>query len=400
MNQETVSNFLRSMQPWQDACTFADVVWGDRINKTKNDRLVVYNASIGGQNVVVKMMVYTVIRQGVIPADVKGFIIERRIYMEVINGMILNGECGNLVPAVGTRLCDHIPSEVSFLNDLIVNPNNTNRVIALITLVPPFYYGDTLEDYILNNPHIANNANFMKRIMFQMLYTLEACHRNNLIHNDNHLNNWLVGTAFDPTVTMRYRVDSSHTYSMPGNLCVYLFDWDRGYAANVGFNRLLFDRGKDAQYMTLCESAGACNEYRPYRDIFQALCSMSQVLNTLCDSATPLGGVLHDLMRNIEMIQKTKCAGRSDEWSRSTVCHLLPKRPDKKLAQSMPPTLTLLTDPFFDDLLESTTAVHSNTMTFTLSNTTLPIVMNTVQPPRVDGVGWTIGSSTTLPVQI
>lgn len=374
MDANVVKTFLQDLKPWRGKCTFDDVIWGDRINKTSNtkdDQLVVYRATVGGQDVVIKMMVYNDNPDGQAPVDVKAFFLEKKLYMQVINNIIISGQCGNLVPAISTRKCDLIPDTVPFFNDPIIDPNQTKKISALITMVPPFYAGRTVAEFISENPRLANSANIMKRIMFQMLYTLEACHQNDIIHNDNHLNNWLVGAAANPNLALRYTVDKDHTYSMTGNLCVYLFDWDRGFSSDLNENELLDDEGKDKKFMTLCESVGACNKYRPYRDIFQALCSMSDMLKALCKTNTPLGGVLHTLMRNVEMIQMTKCSSASVNSSQSRVCHLLPTRLDKDLGESMPSALTLLTDPFFDDLLAGPTSSAEYATSFILPSATV-----------------------------
>jgi hypothetical protein len=312
----------------EEGCTFRDIQWGTRITKTDKEGLVIYNANFRGIPIVVKMMMYM--------EDtpmVQAFFMERRMYMEVINNILLDGQCGNLVPAVSTRLC------FSNCYKRFGLPFDT-RVAALITVVPPGFLGDSVTTLLRKSPDLQQDTQYMKRLLFQMLYTLQACHENGVTHNDNHLGNWLVGTAADSTAQLRYIVSPTHMYVMPGDFCVYLFDWDRSFTDDLGNNGLL----SDAQ----CRKLGECNKHRPQRDVFLTLCQLSDALGTLCNMNTPLGGVLHEVMRHVETAQLLKCAARRDEQTRKTVCRVLPS---DNLEQWLPDTLDLLRDPFFDDLL-------------------------------------------------
>lgn len=320
--------FLLAELGREKGCTFRDIEWDDRISKTDKNGLVVYNANFRGIPIVVKMMVYT----DMTPI-MQAFFMECRVYMEVINSIVLDGQCGNLVPAVAKRLC----FQPCYKR---VNLPVDTRVAALVTVVPPGYFGDSVATFLRKDPAFRVDVQYMKRLLFQMLYTLEACHERGLTHNDNHLGNWLVGSASNPVATLRYIVSPTEMYSMPGDFCVYLFDWDRSFTDEVGNNGFLSD--------AMCRSYGECNEHRPARDVFLTLCQLSDALGTLCNVRTPLGGVLHEVMRHVETVQNIKCASRRDEHTRKTVCRLLPS--DDKLSHLMPPTLDLLRDPFFDDL--------------------------------------------------
>lgn len=373
MDRDTVRTFLQVLNSFNGVCTFDDIEWGRRINKdsnTKEDRLVVYYGDIAGQQAVVKMMVYKSFPPLPPPPDVKAFFMEQRIYMDVINDMILKSECGNLVPAVSTRACDR--------GDVAVNlpfiPSRVERVDALITLVPPSYHGQNVNDLLKNNPSWTSNASLLRPIVFQMLYTLAACHERGLTHNDNHLGNWLVGKAANPLSQLRYVVSPTHMYSTAGSTCVYLLDWDRGYKSDMGNNALLDQ--------AMCQRVGACNQHRPYRDIFQTLCQLSQALKSLCKPNTPIGGVLHNLSRKLEEAQKVKCSGRADDPERKKVCHIL--EDENYLSQFIPPAKDLLMDPFFENIrvpqmLQGKT--DANTLTFTLpSARTEPVTIPVSSP--------------------
>ena len=142
---------------------------------------------------------------------------------------------------------------------------------VLTTLVPKHFQG-CLANLVKSMPPVA-----LKGVLFQMLHTLWVCFENEIVHNDCHAGNWLVGRLDDTNERLAYRMDKDTVAVMPDNTVLYLYDWDRAYVKRLGPNPLLAE-----QEDYLCRKYGQCNALSNTHDVVMGLCEALHLLR-MCD---------------------------------------------------------------------------------------------------------------------
>lgn len=225
------------------------------------------------------------------------FLYEWAVYRDAVNPMIRGSECGNLVAMLASFACT-LPQLAEWLRTQApglggkrqhaivtakeleamgqVAPASTVRCI--MTGVPPTLPGhpiETLDEHIRNAAHGALAGRLdaaVQNIVFQVLYTLHACHARGLMHNDDHLANWLVGalqqgvTGVGAARSFFVVLDAHTAFEVDGSVMPFLFDWDHAYLEAAGPNPLL--------QAAVCDATGECNTVTPARDTYFVLCSL------------------------------------------------------------------------------------------------------------------------------
>lgn len=355
------------------------------------------------------------------------FVYERRVYEAAANPMILSSECGNLVPmlanfncdiytlglwieqqgnqqnAVGNPAYEDMFMEAMKLGSLAGLQNTEFTALALLTAVPPTLPGQgiiLLSDYL---DAMYNDFGRMQHIIFQMFYTLHACHARGLMHNDDHALNWLVGTLelhpgpASPDAVAYYVLDEHTAFQVNVGAMVFLFDWDNAYMSSLGNNPFLTEG--------MCATTGECNAVRPERDTYYTLCLLWGVLfgtdsdcNSLaspgcqgtfmarlwcqlrglfcrlfgagCGNSIPVEQDSAAWPNTLKYIAKRKCAAQDTQIRRmadvnlkgvptglngGAACRLLPS--DTDLLRLVPTTGELLRTDMFDDMRVDVSAI-------------------------------------------
>ena len=248
----------------------------DSIDIKGGDKILLFGVGLDGQEVVGKVM------WGTSSKELPGLMYEASVYKKLVNPMVNQyNESINMVtmyawlpkmPAMEFYSQLH---EVAPIEEVHKVLNVVKRMVSiymwiLVTNVPDNLIGSAIE--VLDNyPQFATQA------LFQMMYTIRSCTNRGLIHNDLHMGNWLVSM---PGKRVVYALTSEMGYMDPGNVMVYLYDWDRAYHKLLGENPLLkVGNG-------LCLPYGQCNSDKPGRDMGQTVCEWATTVmdvDTLCD---------------------------------------------------------------------------------------------------------------------
>jgi len=249
-----------------------------RIDKVsaKDEKLIIFGQDLSGQKIVGKVEIV----EEEYPTAVE---YEAAIYAQVIDPIMTNRECANLVTSVAWVPDMPLPrwyNEIRRIGQPVHAQNGTRSFVnmvrdefgtdvpmsTLVTAVPPNLRGSLTET-------IAEfGSNW--RVLFQIGYTLTACEAAGLSHNDDHTSNWLLSTDM-PKV---YYAISEHEMIPIEGLRVWLFDWDLAYATQLDDNPILGDEG--------CDNMGMCNSVNGLRDLALVMCSM-EVTDNLGACETP-----------------------------------------------------------------------------------------------------------------
>jgi len=289
----------------------------DRVERKGDDKLLIFGKDAMGDGVVGKTTV----------DDAGDSLIayEAAVYNQVINPMMAEEQCANLVTSVAwlptqpivqyyfdvfdairastsndkeadvAELRDYKNAVQAEAGDGGAVKGDGEAVSTLVTLVPPKFVGsvwdmfDTLRDDW--------------RVPFQMAYTLSACELNGLSHNDNHLSNWLVSLGM-PVV--HYAVSASQFVAV-GGLRLWLYDWDLGYAEALGPNPGL---GGER-----CRQLGMCNAVSGLHDLAQMACSLDWFAPGFeCSQGSS------EYMW--ERLRRVVCARSADYEEEAGICHI------------------------------------------------------------------------------
>lgn len=255
----------------------------DRVDRKNDEKLIIYGEDSTGDGIVGK----TELSEESDDQDndlyqYKNTIAyEAAVYTQVINPMMADRECANLVTSAAwmedvpyKEWADQVerintsaaatPTLEDFLLDVdsIDDTQGTPPLLStLVTVVPPDFVGTVWDVF----SELVNDW----RVPFQMAYTLTACQMAGLSHNDNHLSNWLVsrrkGSDGEAKDDVYYAV--SETAFVPvSDLRIWLFDWDLAYARQLGPNPGLGDN--------LCSEYGMCNDVNSLHDLALMACSL------------------------------------------------------------------------------------------------------------------------------
>lgn len=137
-------------------------------------------------------------------------------------------------------------------------------VVHAITTLVPVGFKSTLFQAVDEMPEVT-----LRSVLFQMLYTLYACNQAGIVHNDNHLGNWLVGELPAGHSHLTYALNDNTVVVLPNQTIIYLYDWDRGFSTSLGDNPLL------ATHPWYCKDIGQCNRLSPQHDNIVATCSVA-----------------------------------------------------------------------------------------------------------------------------
>jgi len=247
----------------------------DSIEIKGRDKILLFGIGLDGQEVVGKAM------WGASSRDLPGLMYEAGVYKKLVNPMVnIYNENINMVtmyawlpkmPAMEFYSQLHTVADSKEVYKVLDVLSNLQSVYmwTLVTNAPENFIGsaaEVLEYY----PQFASQA------LFQMMYTIRSCTNRGLIHNDLHMGNWLVSM---PGKRVAYALTLETAYMDPGNVMLYLYDWDRAYHELLGNNPLL-EVGNG-----LCEQYGQCNSDKPGRDMGQTVCEWATTVmdvDTLC----------------------------------------------------------------------------------------------------------------------
>ena len=288
-----------------------------RLERKGDDKLMIFGDDALGDAVVGK----TTIDDAAEGASEVAY--EAAIYTQIINPMMAEEQCANLVTSVAwvpsqpitqyyfdvlellrggladggdnSTLNDQYITELRDYKDAVEDQNGDGFVSTLVTLVPPNFGGSVWD--------LFDNLRDDWRLPFQMAYTLAACELNGLSHNDNHLSNWLVSLGMPP---VHYAVSASQFVPVAG-LRIWLYDWDLGYAEALGPNPGL-DRER-------CRQLGMCNAVSGLHDLAQMACSLDWF-----GPGDACSGDSSDFMW--ERLRRAVCARSADYDEESGICHI------------------------------------------------------------------------------
>lgn len=295
----------------------------DRVERKDDDKLMIFGADAVGDGVVAKTAVDDA--GGETQDAVSRLAYEAAIYTQVVNPMMADDQCANLVTSAAwvpsqpiaqyyfdvldlvrdgfaagggednfAQLRDFKDAVEAQAGDAATVEGDGATVSTLVTLVPPNFGGSVWDQF--------DNLRDDWRLPFQMAYTLAACELNGLSHNDNHLSNWLVSLGM-PAVY--YAVSASRFVPVAG-LRVWLYDWDLGYAEALGPNP---DLGSGS-----CRQLGMCNAVSGLHDLAQMACSL--------DWFGPGDACSGDSEYMWERLRRAVCARAPDYQERAGICHI------------------------------------------------------------------------------
>lgn len=298
----------------------------DRVERKDDDKLMIFGADAVGDGVVAKTAVDDAggENQDGGARIIDGYAVSRlayeaAIYTQVVNPMMADDQCANLVTSAAWVPSQPIAQYYFDVLDLVrdgfaAGGGEDNfaqlrdfkdaveaqaggaaaTVSTLVTLVPPNFGGSVWDQF--------DTLRDDWRLPFQMAYTLAACELNGLSHNDNHLSNWLVSLGM-PAVY--YAVSASQFVPVAG-LRVWLYDWDLGYAEALGPNP---DLGSGS-----CRELGMCNAVSGLHDLAQMACSL--------DWFGPGDACSGDSEYMWERLRRAVCARAPDYQERAGICHI------------------------------------------------------------------------------
>ena len=281
----------------------------EKVSVKDKEKLIIFGATQEGDRVVGKVE-YTP------DGNSSGIAYEAAVYTQVIAPMVADRESANLVTAVAwipdvplqawaaqVNGIDDIDDEaiteiIEFTEVMGADFGEDASMSTLVTREPPNLQG-TLFD-------VFNHVGSDWRVLFQMAYTLAACEEAGLSHNDNHLANWLVSDAM-PVVY--YAVTETDVVAVD-ELRVWLFDWDLGYATQLGPNPLL-ERNE-----SLCTEGGVCNSVNGLHDLALMACALD-----ITNDTTGCGTDDNPVYMWKE-IKSAMCANAESAENKDTPCHM------------------------------------------------------------------------------
>jgi len=189
--------------------------------------------------------------------------VERLIYKNVTNPLIMKKHTPHLIFYYGTLKCDNfrIPE---YLDDLMltIDPSkyDTTKMFAMIL-------EKAKGSRILDRQHFKNIKNDdVYIILFQLLWTLECFNRVGMRHNDLHLNNFFV-EKLEKKKVFYVHGDVVWMINSPYNVKIYDFDHSSKFHSKINDCKIKNTRLSSGQ----CYFMGTCNEPHNKFDTFKVL---------------------------------------------------------------------------------------------------------------------------------
>jgi serine/threonine protein kinase len=126
--------------------------------------------------------------------------------------------------------------------------------------------GHTLRDRI----YMETEVNDVKRIIFQVLYTLHVFNVNGIRHNDLHFNNIFIIYNKNPEKLSYYMNTIKQGFLFESTHIVKIYDFDLSYVERIAMKSKVVDEEH-------CMRLGLCNEPNPKFDTFKFLKELSMV---------------------------------------------------------------------------------------------------------------------------